>query len=66
MQLRFKVPLIVVLVVFVTSVLLAFSSYQSSLQLIDAAGKQELKTTAAIRVVLNLRTTCRDVTCNSI
>ena len=48
MQLRFKVPFIVILVVLVTSVFLAFCSYQSALQSIDAAGKQELKTTATL------------------
>ena len=46
MQLRFKVPFLVTLVVLVTSVFLAFSSYQSAYKSIDAAGKQELQTTA--------------------
>ncbi|MEH2243294.1 cache domain-containing protein [Nostoc sp.] len=46
MQLRFKVPFLVTLVVFVTSIFLAFSSYQSAYKSIDAAGKQELQTTA--------------------
>ncbi|HYX13363.1 MAG TPA: cache domain-containing protein [Nostoc sp.] len=48
MQLRFKVPFLVTLVVLVTAVFLALSSYQSALQSIDAAGKQELKTTATL------------------
>jgi methyl-accepting chemotaxis protein len=48
MQLRLKVPFLVTLVVLVTSVFLAFSSYQSALLSIDAAGKQELTTIAEL------------------
>ncbi|QFS44765.1 cache domain-containing protein [Nostoc sphaeroides] len=46
MQLRFKVPFLVTLVVLITSVFLALSSYQSAYKSIGAAGKQELQTTA--------------------
>jgi methyl-accepting chemotaxis protein len=48
MQLRLKVPFLVTLVVLVTSIFLAFSSYQSALQSIEAAGKKELETAAIL------------------